>query len=282
MGLEKISCNGTFHIVALDHRQSLKKIINPKNPKVVSRKTLEQIKLKFSKVFSPQASGILLDPIYGKPAIRAVRNKCGLLISLEESGYEETKEGRITSLIKNFGPESVKKMGGDAAKLLIYYNPNAKTAKQQKKVVEEVAEKCIEINLPFVCEVLVYPYKEKDFEKEKSKLIIRSAKEISRLGIDLLKTEFPGSLEDKIEKNETKCKKLTKVSKVPWVLLSRGIDFEKFKEQLRISMKFGCSGFMVGRALWQDYFQVKNKEEFLKNKCLERIKELKEVVKRKI
>lgn len=272
MSLEKISSKGFFHIVALDHRQSLKKMINPGNPEKVSKKTLEQIKLKFSKVFSSQASGILLDPIYGRPVMNAIKNKCGLLISLEESGYQETKEGRITSLIKNFGPENVKKMGGDAAKLLIYFNPKAKTAKQQKKLVKEVAERCREIDLPFVCEFLVYPYKEKNFEKEKSKLIIQSPKEISRLGIDLLKTEFPGELE---------CKKLAKVGKVPWVLLSRGIDFEKFKEQLKISMKFGCSGFMVGRALWQDYFQVKNKEEFLKKICLNRLKELKEIASKK-
>ncbi|MEM5773001.1 MAG: tagatose 1,6-diphosphate aldolase [Candidatus Aenigmatarchaeota archaeon] len=279
MSLEKISANGFFHIVALDHRQSIKKIINPKNPEKVSKKTLEQIKLKFSKAFSSQASGILLDPIFGKPAINAIKNKCGLLISLEESGYQETKEGRTTSLIKNFGPENVKKMGGDAAKLLIYFNPKAKTAKQQKKLVEEVAIKCREINLPLVCEFLIYPYKEKDFEKEKGKLIIQSAKEISKLGIDLLKTEFPGKLgEEKVEAN---CKKLTKASKVPWVLLSRGIDFQKFEEQLEISIKFGCSGFMVGRALWQDYFYAENKGEFLKKICLERLKELKEIASRK-
>jgi len=279
LSLEKISFNGFFHIVALDHRESLKKIINPEKPEGVSRKTLESIKLKFSKIFSSQASGILLDPIYGRPAINSIKHKCGLLISLEESGYEETEDGRLTHLIKNFGPKEAKELGADAAKLLIYFNPKAKTARQQEELVKKVSEKCKEVGLPFVCEFLVYPYKEKDFEKEKSNLILSSAKIISRLGVNLLKTEFPGKLGiDKRKKIESNCKKLTKISKVPWVLLSRGIDFNQFKEQLKISIKFGASGFMVGRALWQDYFTLgKQKEDFLREVCLKRLKELKEI-----
>jgi tagatose 1,6-diphosphate aldolase len=277
--LEKISSNGFFHIVALDHRESLKKIINPEKPEEVSRKSIEMIKVKFSKIFSSQASGILLDPIYGRKAINLIKNKCGLLISLEESWYEETKDGRLTRLIKNFGPKEAKYLGADAVKLLIYFNPKAKTSKQQKELVKKVSEKCREVGLPFVCEFLVYPFKEKDFEKEKSNLILSSAKIISRLGIDLLKTEFPGRLGiDDREKIESNCKKLTKISKVPWVLLSRGIDFNKFKEQLKISINSGASGFMVGRALWQDYFSLrKNKENFLKKVCLKRLKELKKI-----
>jgi tagatose 1,6-diphosphate aldolase len=264
--------------VALDHRNSLKKIINPENPEKVSRRTLELVKLKFSKIFSSQASGILLDPIYGRLAMNVVKNKCGLLISLEESGYEESEEGRSTVLIKNFGPKKAKELGADAVKLLIYFNPRSKTARKQKKLVKRVSEECREMELPFVCEFLVYPYKEKDFEKEKGKLIIKSAKEISRLGIDLLKTEFPGRIGfDEMEKIETNCEKLTKSSKVPWVLLSRGINFEEFKEQLKISMEFGASGFVVGRALWQDYFTSGKQKDFLKKVCLNRLKELKEI-----
>ena len=279
MGLEKISHNGFFHIVALDHRESLKKIINPEKPDQVSRKKLESIKLKFSRIFSSQASGILLDPIYGIPAINSIKDKCGLLISLEESGYEESEEGRLTRLIKNFGPKEAKELGANAVKLLIYFNPKAKTARQQEELVKKISEECRKVGLPFVCEFLVYPYKEKKFEEEKSELILSSAKTISRLGIDLLKTEFPGRLGvDKIKEIESNCKKLKRVSKVPWVLLSRGIDFDQFKQQLKIAMRFGASGFMVGRALWQDYFSLgKQKEAFLKEVCLKRLKELKEI-----
>jgi tagatose 1,6-diphosphate aldolase len=253
-------------------------MINPKNPEAVSKKNLELVKLKLSKIFSSQASGILLDPTYGRPAMNAIKNKCGLLISLEESGYREIEGERLTLLIKNFGPKEAKGLGADAVKLLIYFNPKAKTARRQKNLVKEVSEKCEEVGLPFVCEFLVYPLEEKDFEKERGKLILRSAKEISRLGIDLLKTEFPGRIEiDDKEEIENSCKKLTRYSKVPWVLLSKGISFNQFKEQLRVSIEFGASGFVVGRALWQDYFSPGQKESFLKKVCLKRLKELKKI-----
>lgn len=281
MGLEKISINGIFQIVALDHRNSLKKIINPEKPESVKKEVMEKIKLEFSRFFSSQASGILLDPIYGKLAIRALKGKCGVLISMEESGYEESEEGRTNKLIENFGPEKILKMGGDGAKVLVYFNPKAKTAKNQKELIKEVSEKCEKINLPLVCEFLVYPYKERDFEKEKSELIIKSVKEISRLGISLLKTEFPGDVKkEKLEKLEKRCKRITKLSYVPWVLLSRGIGFDEFKNQLMIAMSSGCSGFMVGRALWQDYFKVKNKKDFLRSECTKRLKELKNISKK--
>ncbi|MEM5869993.1 MAG: tagatose 1,6-diphosphate aldolase [Candidatus Aenigmatarchaeota archaeon] len=282
MGLEKISSNGIFQIVALDHRNSLRKIINPRKPESVEKEVIEEIKLKFSKVFSSQASGILLDPIYGKFAIQAVKGKCGILISLEDSGYEETEEGRINKLIENFGPEKVLEMGGDAAKLLVYFNPKAKTAKNQKDLIKNVAEECEKINLPLVCEFLVYPYKEKNFEKERSELIIKSVKEISKLGISVLKVEFPGDVKkEKLNELEKKCKKISKVSSVPWVLLSKGKEFDEFKNQLKIAMQFGCSGFMVGRALWQDYFKVENKEDFLKSECMKRLEELKSIASKK-
>lgn len=279
MGLEKISSNGFFHIVALDHRESLKKIINPGNPEAVDVKEMEAVKLKFSKIFCKEASGILLDPIYGKPAIQIVKRKCGLILALEESGYENGRNGRKTKLIEDFSVEKAKKLGADVVKLLIYFNPKAKTAKEQKDLVKQVSKECEKLDIPLVCEFIVYPFKEKDFEKEKPKLIIRSAKQISKLGVQLLKIEFPGKVyEDEKEDLEKNCEMVTRAIKVPWVLLSRGIDFEEFKEELKICMDCGASGFMVGRALWQDYFKQKiQKERFLRVECLRRLRELKKI-----
>lgn len=279
MNLEKISRNGIFQIVALDHRESLKKLLNQKEPESVKKETLEKIKLKFSKIFSPHASGILLDPTYGKPAIQSVKNKCGILISLEKSGYVETKEGRITQLISNFTPKKALEMGANAAKLLIYFNPKAKASEKQKELVKNVVEKCEKVGLPLVCEFLVYPHSEKNFEKEKSKLILDSVKELSEINFSLLKVEFPGDVKrEEQDKLEERCEKITNLSKVPWVLLSRGVEFDEFKRQLAIAMKCGCSGFMIGRALWQEYFRIKKgKEKFLQVECVKRLKELKEI-----
>ncbi|MEM5853111.1 MAG: tagatose 1,6-diphosphate aldolase [Candidatus Aenigmatarchaeota archaeon] len=278
MVLDKLCSNGFFHIVALDHRESLRRMIKPENPEAVTRKDMEIVKLRLAKIFCEEASGILLDPIYGKPAIRVVKRKCGLILALEESGYEDGEYGRLTKLIKGFGPREAVKLGADAAKLLIYFNPKAKTAKKQKELVKEVARECEDVGLPLICEFLVYPLDEKNFEEEKSELIIKSVKQISRLGIQLLKVEFPGKIGENREILEKRCEKITESSEVPWVLLSRGVDFEEFKEQLKISINCGASGFMVGRALWQDYFKPGiGKREFLRVECLRRLNELKKI-----
>lgn len=279
MGLDRISKNGVFSIVALDHRGSLKKIMNPSNPDSVPSKTIEDVKLKFSRAFSKKASGILLDREYGSKAIRALRLKpCGLIIALEKSGYAERFGERFTYLLENFGPKDAAKMGAEAVKLLIYFNPRTKAARSQKILVENVSKECKKVGIPFICEFLVYPFKEEDFPEEKSRLIIESAKGISRLGIDLLKTEFPGRIGiDSEGEMRNNCKKISSSSKVPWVLLSRGVEYEEFREQFEIASECGASGFMVGRALWQEYFSLreeKEKRNFLNHVCLERLEEL--------
>ncbi len=48
------------------------------------------------------------------------------------------------------------------------------------------------------------------------------------------------------------CKELDQASRLPWVLLSAGVDFESFRIQVEIACKAGASGFLAGRALWQE------------------------------
>ncbi len=41
-------------------------------------------------------------------------------------------------------------------------------------------------------------------------------------------------------------------SSAPWILLSAGVDFDEFAIQVRIACTAGASGFLAGRAVWQD------------------------------
>ena len=52
---------------------------------------------------------------------------------------------------------------------------------------------------------------------------------------------------------------------MPWTLLSGGDSFEVFEKQLRVACHNGCSGFLVGRALWQEavYLQGNERDSFL-------------------
>jgi len=277
-GLKNISTrDGFFIITALDHRNSLRKLISPGNPGKVGSKDIENLKVEFVRALAPSSSAVLLDPTYGIPATKkSVRGKCGLIMSLEESDYEEKNRRRFTELIKDFGVKELKKMNADAAKILLYYRPDDASSKVQLELVREVAEECKNQDVAFVCEPFVYPIKgEEDFDKEFPSMVIETAKQISKLGIDVLKVQFPGKVELFSSADlESNCRELGKVCEVPWVLLSGGAKYEDFKRQVEIASGCGASGIMVGRALWQEAFENSSSENILKFVRTEAVKRL--------
>ena len=83
---------------------------------------------------------------------------------------------------------------------------------------------------------------------------MESARRLSALGPDVLKIQFP--IEVNYEADQAvwreACAELNDASAVPWALLSGGDPYETFKAQLQVACQAGCSGFMVGRALWRE------------------------------
>ena len=87
-----------------------------------------------------------------------------------------------------------------------------------------------------------------------------------------------------IEQDEQKllglCQELNQASRLPWVLLSAGVGFDSFKKQVAIACKAGASGFLAGRALWQEGAQIRSREErmnFFQNTAAPRLEELAEL-----
>jgi tagatose 1,6-diphosphate aldolase len=119
----------------------------------------------------------------------------------------------------------------------------------------------------------------KRFADIKPELVIETARQITALPIDVLKAEFPADM--KFEQDEEKmlqfCRELNSASRLPWVILSAGIDFATFRKQVEIACKAGASGFLAGRALWQESAQVCSRVErtdFFRNTAAPRLKEL--------
>ena len=68
-------------------------------------------------------------------------------------------------------------------------------------------------------------------------------------GADVLKLPFPAAADDR-SSWPAACREISTRCEVPWVLLSGGGSYESFRDQLETAMDAGCSGFMVGRAVW--------------------------------
>jgi len=253
-------------------------------------------KLDLCQAVAPFASAILLDPEYGAgQAIAAglMPGSKGLLVSLEKTGYTGDSAARIIELLPGWSVKKAKKMGASAVKLLIYFRPDLKDiASKQLDLVAGLADQCLEEDIAFLVESVSYPIEEerinqggtssRKFAEIKPGLVIETARQITALPIDVLKAEFPADI--KFEQDEGKllglCKELNRASRLPWVLLSAGVDFESFRKQVKIACKAGASGFLAGRALWQEGVRIRSREkklDFFQNTAVPRLKELSEI-----
>ena len=120
------------------------------------------------------------------------------------------------------------------------------------------------------------------FAEVKPELVIETTRQVTALPIDVLKAEFPADIE--FEKDQDTmlemCRDLDKASQKPWVLLSAGVDFKSFKQQVEIACRAGASGFLAGRALWQEAAHLESREErskFFANTAAPRLKELADI-----
>jgi tagatose 1,6-diphosphate aldolase len=292
-GLQQIATpEGIFIMCAMDHRGSLKAMIEKEQlDDKVDYDELVEYKLELCAALAPFSSAVLLDPNYGVAQCisrRVLPGHTGLLVSIEATGYESTPQGRITALLNNWSVEKIKRMGASAVKLLVYYRPDLKeTANKQLKTIGLVAEECLKYDIPFLVESQTYPIEAEKaeiskFAARKPGLVIETARQITSLPIDVLKTEFPADL--KYETDESKllqyCRQLDEATPVPWVILSAGVEYETFRKQVEIASKGGASGFLGGRAIWQEIVRFRDKKDrvkFLSTTVVDRLKELADI-----
>ncbi len=288
-GMQQVADDdGFLTICAIDHRGALQRAMNKKNPDAVSFQDMVDFKLDLCRAVAPFVSAVLLDPVYGAAqAIAAgiLPGHIGLLVSMEKTGYSGKKTARVTELLPDWSVEKAKRMGASAIKLLVYFRPDLKEiASRQLDLIAKLADQCIKEDIPLLVEPVSYPVEEvgvssPKFADMKPELVIETARQITALPIDVLKAEFPADIE--FEQDEKKllqwCHELDRASRLPWVLLSAGADFKTFKKQVEIACKAGASGFLAGRALWQEGAQIRSREErmvFFKDTTVPRFKEL--------
>jgi len=287
-GLQKIAGdNGIFTMCAMDHRGSLEKKLCAGLTAAACGDDMMEFKLELCRSLSPFASAVLLDPIYG--ASQAIEQgllprSTGLLVSLEETGYQGSGESRETRLLAGWSVAKIKQMGADAAKLLVYYRPDIdEVARRQRDLVLEVAAECELHDLPCLVEAVSYPVgKEVSdpalFARHKPELIIQTARDLTSLPIDVLKAEFPADLAttNTVPEALGLCRELEKASAKPWVILSGGADYDTFSRQMSLACQAGASGYLAGRAVWQEAITMEDaaRRSFLAGTAVVRLKQL--------
>lgn len=244
-----------YLMLALDQRGSFEKLLGTTDKEILAKKK-GQIIESLQDLFS----GVLIDPDYGLEGYKQVSCKKPFLLCVEKSGYENVKGERLTEIL--YSPSFIKQTGAYGAKLLVYFNPFLKSANKQLETARKVLADCKKNSLPLFFEIVTYG---ENFGKN---LIIESVDYFLKNDFrpDVFKLEYPGSKKD--------CEKISEMTNgIPWILLTAGVDFETFEERLEIAVQSGCSGFLAGRAIWQDVIvnEISEKEKSLMRSRFEKI-----------
>jgi tagatose-1,6-bisphosphate aldolase len=284
-GLKSTSLsNNIFAILAFDQRGSYRKMLPPDT----SYDTAVAIKSEVVVALSYHTSAALLDNQYGLPSIQQMNGGSGVLLSLEESGYSGDATYRKLIFDPNWTVAKIKQMGGTAIKLLAYYHPHSGAlAEEIEGVISSVIAECHKYELPLFLEPMSYSTdasfgkESADFAATRPKVVIDTAERLSKLGPDVLKLEFPmdAAYDTNTKAWQGACEQVSKVSSVPWVLLSAGVDFGTFEQQTEIACKAGASGWLAGRAIWKECVVMPPAERaaFLSGKATDRVKRLNEI-----
>ncbi len=299
---------GVITAAAMDQRGSLQKSIAKAkgvSDGEITPAMMSEFKTVVTKVLTPYASAILLDPEFGLPAARQRSKNAGLLLAYEKTGYDATGPGRIPTFLDGYSAKRLKAEGADCVKVLLYYSPfdDPKVNQRKHEIMERIGKECEETDIAFFLEFVGYDPKGGDakdlaYAKLKPEIVIKSMEEFSKdkYKVDVLKVEIPidvkylkgskafNGKEAAYDWEEAKAifKRQDQCTKKPFIYLSAGVDDDIFREslELAISANVNFAGVLCGRATWKEgipvYAQKGSKalEEWLLDKGVKNIKAL--------
>lgn len=276
--------HGVFGILALDHRQvihdAFKTAADPYAEGV-------EFKREVIRALAPVSTAVLLDPSLGAgpaAADSSFPGGCGMVVALEESGYANFPSDRFSRVAEGWSAAKIRRMGAQAVKLLVYYHPGSKHASAMRDLVRKVAADCCEQDIAFFLEPMSYsidPDRPKMGNAERTEAILQTVRDLSPLGADVLKLEFPVFVDE--DRDEQRwmlaCEEVNRACSIPWVLLSAAVEYEVFASEAEICCRAGASGILAGRAIWKDALKLFGLERrmFLMTTAVERMRHLRTI-----
>jgi len=277
-GLEAMSRSGVIAAAAIDHRSPLTRMIagaRGVEESAVTPAMVTEFKTAVTRVLTPHATAILLDPEMGLPAAQARARNVGLLLAYEQTYWDHREPGMFPRLLGNWSVRKLKAAGANGIKVLLFYNPLDDAALNERKRiwVERIGAECAAEDIPYFLEFVGYDLERgadtstAEYARMKPKIVIESIAEFSKpeYRADVLKVEMPVNLKF-VEGTESfkgqraqsrgeamECfQQASEAAKKPFIYLSAGVSDAEFLEGLRMAgeARARFSGVLCGRATW--------------------------------
>ncbi len=273
--------NGTFLMVAMDQRESLRAMLGEHHPGPIEDARLAAFKLAVARELSPYASGFLIDRDYGfEPLVRegVLAEECGLLLAADAIVPEPGNPVGDTTLDPGLDVERAAAAGVVALKLLVVWRNDADRARRL-----ELADRFVELaqtaGLASIVEGVVRPASAGgSFDRDEA--IVEAAQELAGVDPSLYKVEVPLHGRGDPADLERRCREIDAAVECPWVVLSSGVDPADFPAAVESACRAGASGILAGRAVWRDTLPADDPTELLRTRSVPRLLRLAEIVDR--
>jgi sulfofructosephosphate aldolase len=267
--------SGTFLMVAMDQRESLRTMLSQHHEDVDDERMV-RFKLAVARELGPYASGFLIDRHYGYDELvreRLLPPSCGLILAAD--ALEQPAGGIVedTDLDTGVDAAAASDNGVVALKLLVIWRDDNQRARRV-----DTARRFVELALSHGLLSVLEPVVRGPEGFDRESAIVEAAAELSVVGCDLYKCEVPTHGAGEPAEITEWCRRIDAAVPCPWVVLSQGVDPERYPAAVEAACRGGASGMLAGRAVWTATLGADDPTGLLREHSVPRLQQLGAIV----
>lgn len=271
--------SGGFAMLAVDQREALRDMMSRARSIQIRDADMTEFKVAAARALTPYASAILADPEFAWDAIvdqDAVAPSCALIAAADHFVAGAGEFVREASFDRTLDYAAITKQGASALKLLVLWREDQDAQKRIDEVTAFV-DACRSLGVVSIIE----PVSRGRWDGAPSDVeagVLAAARELGDLGADIYKAEVPFKAAESDERVFDACRELTDIINGPWVVLSSGVDADRFPDAVGIACRAGASGFLAGRAVWASVLGADDVDDDLRAISIPRLERLGTIV----
>jgi sulfofructosephosphate aldolase len=267
--------SGTFLMVAMDQRESLRTMLAQHDDQV-DYDRMVRFKLAVARELGPYASGFLIDRHYGYREI--VRESllpptCGLILAADALDQPPGGVVEDTDLDSEIDAQAAHEAGVVALKLLIIWRDDAERPRRV-----ETSKRFVELARSHGLLSVLEPVTRGPDGFDREAAIVEAAAELGTVGCDLYKCEVPTHGNGDPDEITGWCARIDAAVPCPWVVLSQGVDPDRYPAAVEAACLGGASGMLAGRAVWTATLAAADPTQLLREHSVSRLRDLGAIV----